>query len=253
MKQGIGILIIVIVVILLGAAAFFAVINRSETTEKTYESSSGISEIAAVLDSSAVEIYPSTDNLVHITYSERKNDNTVFEENGTVLKITRKSGSLFGMSFGVDDNYIRIAVPKTTTVIDLTSGNGKISANGFSGESISLKTTNGAVEADGITADTVTLKTTNGAIDAEHIAAALKLSFATTNGSIEFDNIKSGDITLKTTNGAIEGDLSGKASDYAVSADTVLGKSNLKDSTGGIPLRVSTTNGSIDIEFDGIA
>ena len=115
------------------------------------------------------------------------------------------------------------------------------------------KTSNGRIEADMVSSGgDMTLTTSNGRIEADNCSARGELRLTTSNGAIKVDRLGAQALTLKTSNSGISGVLPGTQADWQIESGTSNGHSNLpKCQPGQKPLRVHTSNGSIDVRFAG--
>ena len=134
--------------------------------------------------------------------------------------------------------------------IDLTSGS--LTASGITVGELRAENTSGSIVFTDVSSDgNISLDSTSGATELDNVEAGGNFTMENTSGSIEFKKLKAGaDIHIRNTTGSIDGTIEGSESDYRISSHTTAGSCNLKDSTGGAhELNVSTTAGSIDIEF----
>ena len=135
-----------------------------------------------------------------------------------------------------------ITVPRNMNV-DLRTVNGSIRLTGVGGRH-ELDTTNGRIEVADC-AGSIDASTTNGSITAEllRVAHGQPMEFRTTNGRIRITVPRdlAVDVNASTTNGGIETDLPVTTREA--------GRNSLRGSIngGGTPLRLRTTNGSIEI------
>ena len=115
------------------------------------------------------------------------------------------------------------------------------------------KTSNGRIEADGVFGGgDMTLTTSNGRIEADNCSARGELRLTTSNGAIKVDRLNAQALTLRTSNSGISGVLPGSQTDWQIESGTSNGHSNLPShQPGQKPLRVHTSNGSIDVRFAG--
>jgi DUF4097 and DUF4098 domain-containing protein YvlB len=118
-----------------------------------------------------------------------------------------------------------IRVPRKVVLNDIRSSNGAIHVEDIDGTS-RLHTSNGGVR----------LSRVKGDIDIE-----------TSNGTIELEGVN-GNATLRTSNGKIKGDIKGGA----LEANTSNGGITLAlaDGSGNGPVRMHSSNGSIDLTLD---
>ena len=113
------------------------------------------------------------------------------------------------------------------------------------------KTSNGRIELDmAASGGDMILTTSNGRIEADNCSARGELRLTTSNGAIKADRLDGQTVTLKTSNSGITGTLPGKQSDWQIESGTSNGHSNLPSyQPGQKPLRVHTSNGSINVRF----
>lgn len=135
-------------------------------------------------------------------------------------------------------------------IVDTT--NGRVTIEGAQAPRLTAASTSGVISAENIEADEIDLHTTNGRITLTDAVSKGKLSIRTTNGAIEVAHVDGQDITLRTTNSAIRGTLAGKMEDYSITSRTTNGSNSLPNGTsaGARKLDVSTSNGSIKIDFE---
>ena len=83
--------------------------------------------------------------------------------------------------------------------------------------------------------------------------SAEEVSASTSNGRVTFSGLRaSQSIELCTTNASIRGALPGTLGDYAVDSGTSNGRNSLPErSEGAIRLSAHTSNGAIDLKFEG--
>jgi hypothetical protein len=120
-----------------------------------------------------------------------------------------------------------IRVPKKTEVDRVTSSNGRISVAGIQGAA-RLRTTNGAIRVNSVT----------GAVDAE-----------TTNGGVELQD-HNGPAIIRTTNGAVRADIDRGVVEATTSNGSI--NATVRDPEPNKGMRVSTTNGSIELALAAI-
>lgn len=127
----------------------------------------------------------------------------------------------------------------------LTATSGEIEVNGFAAEYTSFKTTSGEIEVKQLDCDYFDAKSTSGEIYLELINAPLAKSSATsTSGSINI--ILPKDASFEVASHSNSGTLKNKfTSNKFVPRDTYYEKIN----GGGPLLELSTTSGSIEVEY----
>lgn len=135
----------------------------------------------------------------------------------------------------------RITVPKQAKV-SIDTVNASITAQGVEG-GYELETVNGRIDVSR-GAGSLEASTVNGGIRAELLNTRGQLKLETVNGSVDLTVPRAiqADVHVSTVNGRIESDLPLVGSE--------IGRRSLKGSInggGGIPIRISTVNGSVRI------
>ena len=152
------------------------------------------------------------------------------------------------------------------------SSNGAINAQGLNAGEVRVRTSNGAVALDNVSARGIltavtsnarcsathsvcegdlTLQSSNGPVRAE-ICDCAGFTAITSNGGLRAEGINACAYTLRTSNASVTGTLPGSMERYGISSQTSNGKNSLPAfSEGEIPLKVNTSNGSIQISFAG--
>lgn len=114
-----------------------------------------------------------------------------------------------------------------------------------------IKATTGSVEAENIKAGGhLEINVTTGSLKCEAEAGTIALK--STTGDVKFAVKNADEIYVKCTTGSIKGTVSGEESEYDISSSTTTGKSNLAErkGTAGKKLTVTTTTGSINVNFE---
>ncbi|MBQ6255354.1 MAG: DUF4097 family beta strand repeat protein [Clostridia bacterium] len=119
-------------------------------------------------------------------------------------------------------------------------------------QTLTGKTSNGRIVLDMVSSGgDMILTTSNGRIEADVCSARGELRLTTSNGAIKADRLDGQSVTLKTSNSGITGVLPGRQADWQIESGTSNGHSNLPShQPGQKPLRVHTSNGSIDVRFE---
>jgi len=118
-----------------------------------------------------------------------------------------------------------IRVPKRTELSRIQSSNGSLRIEDIDGPTADLITSNGRIQLRNIRGR-VDAKTSNGSVDVQ--TAEGGVTIRTSNGSVTLDNVR-GTLQATTSNGAIRG--------------------TLVDSVPNDPIRLSTSNGTIDVRL----
>lgn len=260
------------------AMADFQLENVSSVkySQKDYSSLQEITQIEVNDRNMAVDVVPSPDSQVHITYYENKNNTYQISENNGRLQVYKnvKRASNW-LSFGVNLQRVHLTIQIPANFagsIDLSSTNSKIWVSGVSAKDLTINTTNGVIDIeqlavaenlvcdttnakiglDQVSAASVTVTATNGVLELEEIAAGDTIKARTTNGKIEVSDLSFGKLlNLQTTNGKIEGDLNERMADCKITAKTTNGSNSLQNTQAGSKtMIITTTNGKIDVEFN---
>ena len=199
-----------------------------------------------------------TNGRIHIETANRPDIEVRVTKNGA-NEGTRRRVSIFQQlsgnrlslrSGGSRNNNIDVAydiqVPKTMGIVNVTTTNGSIKLDGLSGD-ITAASTNGHIELNNVNG-TASAETTYGNINAvfDQFGTGKPAIFRTVNGSISlmFKSDVNADLRASTTTGSINLDpgfgIEVRRGFVGATAEGHLG-------TGGQPLNVDNTNGSISI------
>lgn len=165
-----------------------------------------------------VEVKPSADGMIHISYWESRKEFCNLDVADGVLTLTAKTNKSWQDYFGGN-----AALEQRTVTVYLPADM----------QSVSIRTTN-----EDIVADT--------------LAVEENVELHANRGSVLFGSISAGNaITLESKNGSVKGGIAGHYEDYAIACHVKKGNSNLPDSkTGGAKLlTVNVNNGDADIDF----
>lgn len=297
MIQNAGIVLVVLVI-----AVAYVLRAKGGKAERFSEMRFDAADITAldVRDTdNSIELTPSSDNMLHITYFDSEEKHYEIDADNGKLSMVYHSRWPWNMLLWnwSKERPVTIEAPnQTLTSLRAQTTNGKIRASNLEicGD-IRLSTTNNQIAASKLTAKgKVEVASVNGTINLEGVKAAGDMTVTGTNGDTQIRGLEAqGAVFLKRTNGAIEakdiaaqllethnvngntgvhavavkesiilsstngkiiGGLSGVMSDYRITSHTVNGKNNLPSQTdsGHKQLKVTTTNGKIDISFGGI-
>lgn len=147
---------------------------------------------------------------------------------------------IFGGHFSASVDY-SLKVPQNCRLA-VENTNGSIQISDFSGE-LKIKTTNGKIRGESLRGE-MELHTTNGSIEAElsQVVANGELEFGTTNGSVNLHLPADSHFHFsgRTVNGSIK-------TDFPLTVEGELNRRQVDGEVngGGIPIKASTTNGSI--------
>lgn len=186
----------------------------------TLENFNGSVEISS-WDQNKVDIsgtkYAETESLLHQMQIEASSSG-----NAVRVKTTRPDPHHGNMGA----KYV-IHVPRQTTLDEISSSNGSIRVDDIDGNA-RLATSNGSVHLGSIRGN-VEARSSNGSIEVKDVKG--DANFNTSNGSVHAENVE-GSFEAQTSNGGIH--------------------ARLHDSPGGHPIRLSTSNGDIDLQVDSL-
>ncbi len=138
--------------------------------------------------------------------------------------------------------------------LDAKTSNARVVLEGVkSRKSLQAQTSNGRIEArEAESGGELTLKTSNGRVTADGVKARVQLSLTTSNGGIEVNRLDAGALDIRTSNGNITGVLPGSQREWRIHSATSNGKNSLPREQPGVkPLYVHTSNGSVNLRFEG--
>lgn len=255
MKRSTIVLLIALVMFLcgVGLTVYGAVAQKDAVgTAVTDELSVGeINRIDIDVLASSVEIKPSSDGKIHLSY-----ENAVFcRYTHTVkdgeLKIECKD-VIPHVSFGVTtSSKVVLLIPdgmKANIEAELDAGIFTLEDLTLSGK-IDVESDAGNVTFKNANAEGVCAKTDVGSVKINNCKFA-SFDAETDVGSIDIDSLDCRVTSLSSDVGSIKGKLCGKLEDYTVSCRKDMGSCNVSDRVGGDKiLKVSTSVGNINITF----
>ncbi|EQF24865.1 hypothetical protein QEW_2287 [Clostridioides difficile CD160] len=207
--------------ILIVLSSILAGCSSTDTTykEKQY-SMLDIDNITVDIKDRKVEIFPSSDRQIHISYYESVKEYYMIdlsEKNRLSIKyITNKDwNDYIGGKTSMENRTIKIWIPN---------------------ESL----------------ENLNLKTSNGDVEISQLSFLSSVDIKVSNGNIELEELDVGNtIKLETKNGNIGGTLIGSYNDFFISNYIKKGKSNLPNDkhNGSKKLTTYTNNGNILLDF----
>ena len=255
-------------------------LEENTFVEKVYEAESdSIDRITIKNKNNGIQIYPSTDGKLRITYYESNKVTYSIDESGNELQMQVRSYKKWYdyLSLGWWDEEesvdMKIEVPEQLAAeMDIKTSNAQINVKDvILKDESEFHSSNGCIQLSNVNGDAcVKLKTSNAELILEEVKAkkieadtsngdvrlcnmeAEELEADTSNASIALDGtIQSDDIDLETSNGNVEGMITGKESDYDITAKTSNGNSSLPENRSGgtRKLQVKTSNARIDVTF----
>jgi len=163
---------------------------------------------------------------------------TKYAETETLLNQTRIEASSSGNAVHVKTTrpdphhgnmgakYV-IHVPRQTVLEDIGSSNGSLRVEEIDGNA-RLATSNGSIHLDNIHGN-VEAHSSNGSVEVNDVKGTM--NFRTSNGGVRADHVE-GDFEAETSNGGIH--------------------AHLRDTASAHPIRLSTSNGGIDLQVDSL-
>ena len=118
-------------------------------------------------------------------------------------------------------------------------------------EGARIATTSGTRYLEDVSAEYLNSDGSSGSLNAVDVTVVYDFSSSTTSGSVTLDRVEAGsNIKISAASGDVRGTVVGDEDDFNISVNTSSGSCNLKDSNeGNKKLTVSTTSGSINIDF----
>ncbi len=259
MKRSTIVLIIALVIFLCGVGlTAYGVTAQKEALETLPTETFNAEEIKKIdidVRASSVEIKPSPDDKIHVTYKDAafckythtvKNGELKIECSDVIPHIS------FGISFGVTtSSKVVLLVPDYMTAsidVELDAGSFSIKDVTVAGN-ISVESDAGAVTLENVNGVRASVQTDVGSIKIKNCNFDAFNSESDV-GSIDFENLDSKNITVTNDVGNINGTLCGKIDDYTIECDKDMGKSNISDRTGGErQLKIKSSVGNVNITF----
>lgn len=250
-------------------ASFFEESQYSET-QLEYEANE-IDDFSLIFSNRTVKFYASENDKITIKYYESEHDWVEIDLANEQLELIQKSHWYAGLNFGLwgfqsnDVWIVEIYLPTDvlTYDIDVSTSNGKIMVTGINQLSrLNASSSNGEIKVEGdlYVTDEFDLYTSNGRITVSNVKADCDISLDTSNGKIIATNIDASRLIFDTSNGDIELSVLGDYDDYRIEMDTSNGdchvdniekNDSLYNPNANKLLRLSTSNGDIEIDFIG--
>ncbi len=249
--------------------SFFEESQYSET-QLEYEANE-IDDFSLIFSNRTVKFYASENDKVTIKYYESEHDWVEVDLSNQQLELIQKSHWYAGLNFGLwgfqsnDIWIVEIYLPTDvlTYDIDVSTSNGKITVTGIDQLSrLNASSSNGEIKVEGdlYVTDEFDLYTSNGRITVSNVKADCDITLDTSNGKIIATNIDASRLIFDTSNGDIELSVLGDYDDYRIEMDTSNGdchvdniekNDSLYNPNANKLLRLSTSNGDIEIDFIG--
>lgn len=195
--------------------------DEQSFNQKSYEADeTQVKGIEIDVKDRAIEVSRSSDNQIHIDYSESEKeyyDISVSEDNVLSMSIVnnKKWSDYIGSKPAVENRKISLQIPDSLL-------------------------------------ESLKLTTTNEDIKFSELNVLKEISISVNGGNISFEKINAeNSINLKSKNGNINGTIIGSYDDYEISCTIKKGESNLPPETesGSKKLVIDVNNGDVDIEF----
>lgn len=218
-----------------------------------------------------VEVRTSEDGVVRVWFEAGEGDRVSVDEANGAFRFIHKA-SFFNVFFGGSKNAV-VEIPRQFegTVCIQTSNsrveaeglmidgrlqvittNGKMRFKSCALTMLSGKTSNGRVILEDVTGVVCGAATSNGRIEAKNCFLRESLRLETSNGPIRVEGVDAPDLRFCTSNGSIKGTVAGNGEEYTVKVSTTNGHARANGGGGSLKkLHAVTTNGNIEIEFEG--
>lgn len=204
---------------------------------------------------SSVEIKPSDDDKIHISYNDAifckymhtvKNGELKIECTDVIPHIS------FGISFGVTtSSKVVLLVPDYMTAsidVELDAGSFLMQNVTVAGK-VDVESDAGAINLENVNGVTASLHTDVGSIKLNGCNFD-NTDISSDVGSIDFESLDSKNVTITNDVGNINGTLCGKIDDYTIDCDKDMGKCNISDRVGGDrQLKIKSSVGNVNIKF----
>lgn len=226
--------------------------NKETRITEDYEFSL-VDKVIVNTKNADIEIRPSEDGKVHISYTESENNKYALSLESGVLSLVRENNEKWYLPFVFsffswwsdlpDDIVVEIPADSDLDLL-LKTSNSQVSVSGVGdiGELFCL-TSNDRIEIGQINASSVSLNTTNSGIIANLLNTAGGFTAETTNSNISISNLTAyGDISASTSNGDIY--FSSVSSDNTVTLKTTNSDIQIS-SVSGKDISLQTSNGDI--------
>ena len=203
---------------------------------------------------SSVEIKPSDDDKIHLSYNDAifckymhtvKNGELKIECTDVIPHIS------FGISFNTTSSKVVLLVPDYMTAdidVELDAGS-FLMQNVTAAGNVDVESDAGAIKLENVNGVKASLQTDVGSIKLNGCNFD-NTDISSDVGSIDFENLDSKSITVTNDVGNINGTLCGKIDDYTIDCDKDMGKSNISDRVGGDrQLKIKSSVGNVNIKF----
>ena len=255
MKRSTIVLLIALAMFLCGVGlTVYGVTAQKDVTDITSIEPINAKEIKKIdIDvlASSVEIKPSDDDKIHISYNDAvfcKYMHTV--KNGE-LKI-ECTDVIPHISFGITtSSKVVLLVPDYMTAdidVELDAGSFLMQNVTVAGK-IDVESDAGAITLENVNGVRASAQTDVGSIKIKNCNFDVFNSESDV-GSIDIEELDSKSVTLTNDVGNINGTLCGKIDDYTIDCDKDMGKSNISDRVGGDrQLKIKSSVGNVNIKF----
>lgn len=194
--------------------------EKEEYAAGTYTAEETISSVSIDVHDREIEVAPSEDGRVHISYHETEKEKyDISVSDSGALTMTAADNKEW-------TDYIGTKAPSDARKITIRIPDGAL-------ELLDISTTNEDIALAPLNADSVSLDVNGGSISFERLNAEAS-------------------VALNAKNGNIIGSIVGGYDDYTISHTIKKGECNLSDKDGGTKsLKVSCNNGDIGVDFVG--
>ena len=165
------------------------------------------------------------------------------------------TGTLNGAEISIDtgDLYATRATLTSTKSVKIETDTGDVKLKNLNTASLGIETDTGDIDLTDITvSDSIILSADTGDVEIKGSLTARYLEIETDTGEVDADEavINAEIISIETDTGDISAKITGKLTDYTVTAKTRTGDSNITNQAGGAKkLTVTSSTGDIEIYF----
>ena len=260
MKKSTIVLLIALVMFLCGVGCtVYGVTSQMDKVADSSENlidSAGIKKIEIDALASSVEIKPSPDDKIHITYKDAlfcKFNHTV-KDGELKIECTDVIPHIsFGITFGTQtSSKVVVLIPDYTTAkVDVELDVGAFSMKDITvAGNISVESDAGEIKLENVNGVTASLKNDVGTVKVNNCNFDA-LDVSSDVGNIELEKLDCKDISLTNDVGDIKGTLCGSDVDYTIDCESDIGDCNISDRVGGErKLKIKSSIGDINIKFE---
>lgn len=201
-----------------------------------------------------IDIQPSSDNQIHITYFESdQRFYLVDDQTDITFKKNTRENNLFGL-FSWDFNLyvptMLIELPVDFAGnLDISTSNATIDVEGITANKTVLNTNNGKVNVKNAKVDSLKIHSSNGIIELSSVESNGIVDASTSNGRVVVESLISSELNVETSNGSVT--LENVSVESQSNIHTSNGKIDVRQFETQGDVKMGTSNGSIGMTLIG--